>query len=165
MTTSTSLPNQERFAIPWATAVDRFLSRGPWLWVKVPVIALLSWLFFLPIGWKILLLGLTSVACVFVSPCPVGAGITERHLTIMFFSHLIVWTAVLSCVVWTFAYLQGPGAGRRTIGVLALLISPLALLVAGIGVGLAAQALGVPQQEVWSFLDRWTPIPSWRSSP
>jgi len=143
-------------------AFNLLFERNAWIWIKTPILLFLAWKFFLPMAWKLGLLLFISVTCTYISPCPVGPSVIAFHLWFMLFSHGVMIYVVFWYVAFVFAYLQHPGSASKALGAVGILLSPIALICAALTIGLIGEWLGVPQEEFWAFLDRWTPLASWR---
>jgi hypothetical protein len=85
------------------------------------------------------------------------------HLYFMLGSMGTVVFGVFWYIVYVFAYLGRPGLAGRTVGIAGVLLFPVLLIAAALLVGGIGAVLGVPQQTFWDYLDRWTPIETWRT--
>jgi len=145
-------------------AFDLAFKRDGWLWIKIPVAFFLAWTFFLPQLWKIGVLAIAIIGCAFVHPCPVGEGIRQWHLNAMFFSHIAMVFLVLWYAIYVFGLLCSPGWKGKLVAMGGLLLFPIVLIVSALVLGIGFMWIGVPLEDIWAYVDKWTPVPSWRNS-
>jgi len=145
-------------------AFDLAFRRDGWLLLKVPVLLVLGWLFFLPQMWKILVLLVSSLVAYFRLPGPAGPNVTSFHMTVMLIAMLVIWFAVLWYTIYVMAYLSRPGFSNRLIGVAGIIMLPVGLIAVALAAGVIGSVFGVPQDELFAYLDRWAPFDSWRVS-
>jgi hypothetical protein len=150
------------FRISPQEAVSAMFRKDWWLVVKIPVSAYLAWSFFLPQLWKVGVLLITSIVSTFLVGSPAGSGVSNFHMYFMFGAMVAVIYGVFWYTVYVFAYLGRPGMLTRTVGVAGVLIHPILLIGVALLIGGLGTLLGVPQEQFWAYLDKWTPIESWR---
>ena len=139
--------------------------RDAWLWVKVPSWLVMAWLFFLPQLWKIGVVFLGSWVAYFRIPGPAGPNVTSVHMTITLVTMLVVWFAVLWYTIYVMAFLSRPGVLNRIVGFLGVLVFPFGLIVVALAAGSIGSFFGVPHDELFAYIDRWTPVDSWKTIP
>ena len=139
-------------------AFDLAFRRDGWLLLKVPVLLVLSWLFFLPQLWKIFVLFVSSLVAYFTLPGPAGPNVTSFHMTVMLIGMLIIWFAVLWYTIYVMAYLSRSGFYNRLVGVAGIIVFPFGMIAVAIAAGAICSIFGVPQDELFAYLDRWAPF-------
>lgn len=145
-------------------AFELAFRRDGWLFLKVPVLLVLGWLFFLPQLWKIFVLFVSSLVAYFRLPGPAGPNVTSFHMTVMLIGMLMIWFAVLWYTIYVTAYLSRPGFYNRLVGVAGIIAFPFGMIAVAIAADVICSILGVPQDELFAYLDRWVPFALWRVS-
>jgi hypothetical protein len=83
-------------------------------------------------------------------------------MTVMLIGMLVIWFAVLWYTIYVMAYLSRPGFSNRLVGVAGILMFPVGLIAVALAAGVIGSVFGVPQDELFAYLDRWAPFDSWR---
>ena len=143
-------------------AIDRVFRLDQWLFITIPLGLALSWLFFLPILWRVILLILAGVVCSFTVPCAIGNNVREIEIGVMLASHLASLYFVGWYGVYLTAFLKSSGYWNKLVGGGLLVLSPAIFLGGALILGLLSVKLGLHTQELWAFYDKWTPISAWK---
>lgn len=150
----------------WLSRDEAFIlafKKDWWLWLKIPLWLFLAWTFFLPQLYKICVLLIVSIVCAFVFPCPIGGNITNFHLALMLFAAILICFIVLWYAIYVIAFLCKPGWNNKLIAISGAIIFPFILIALAFIVGTGFTLLGIPQEEIWAYVDKWIPFKSWKS--
>lgn len=144
-----------------AAAMSAALSRR-WLLLKVPLAGYLAWKLVLPVTWKILVLLFALIVCQLVGPCVVGEEVREWHLAFMIGAHAGVVAFTLWYAACAFGYLQSSGWKNRVLGTGMIVASPLLLVLVAVLMVFVFEFLEIPVERIWTYVDEWTPVQSWK---
>ena len=138
-------------------AFDLAFKRDPWIWLKAPLILGMVWLFYLPQTWKLCVLLVTCIISWFIVVNPIGEMVSSYHILLMlagigFSVWLLFWY-----MVYVLAYISSPGWENKLIAISGLVIFPVIVIGLPIIIGFLFEKIGVPQEEIFLYIDKWTP--------